>query len=434
MAKKKQSYFLIWPLLFAHAFLVYLRGYFLSIEFTLYPYLTAHGFLPYKNILDQHFPTLIFGPFSLPALLTLNPWPLLILFLVTLCLTDVFLFAALVRFQVKKPLVWLAFYIISSLYFAGNVLWIETFVNLFLATWLWLSFSRHSFSRALSGLLLSQILLLRPTIAPALFFFFLGLGAPFSFPLVGGFLTGLVAPFIYLNQHHLLPDFYRLAIVFNGQVYPMAARLLPAKRQILFLLLWLAPVVFALWQKRKFFWLLSLASFLILIYPRFGFEHLQPLFLGAAFIWATLSLAPPKGLYFLMGVLFGLNLISTWRHPYGNYFLTPEVQSLAGKIQNLAGPEIYLLGASDLLYPLSGKLPPQMTYLPSLPWYFSQKEFSDRIITALSDHKSPVLVDYSATVDGYNIVESSGPIFEYIKINFVPGLKFGNYQFFLPHQ
>lgn len=415
-----------------HLALIFLRGYFLSIEFTLYPYLTTHGFLPYKNILDQHFPTLLFGPFAIPEFLTTNPWPLLALFLTVLCLTDILFYLSLVRFRVKFPFVWLIFYIVSSVYFSGNVLWIETFVNLFLSAWLFLSFSRRPLSQLVSGLLLSQVLLLRPTIAPALLFLFLGLGAPFSLPLFGGLLTGFIVPALYLVQNNLLTDFYRLAIVFNGQVYPGAASLFPAKRQILLLFLWILPAGITLWKNKKFLLLLSLLSFFVLIVPRFGYEHLQPLFLCATLVWALNSPRPPKIIYLMIMILFGLNLVSSIRHPYGNYFLTPEVKSISEVVKRLPGQEIYLLGASDLIYPLSGKLPPQKTYLPSLPWYFTQKDFSDRVISSLGNHKSAVLVDYSATVDGYNVVVSSGPIIEYIKMNFTPEPPIGNYQLFLP--
>lgn len=423
---------MIYPALIFHIFLTLARGYFLSIEFTLYPYLITHGFLPYKNILDQHFPTLLFGPFALPAFLTTNPWPLLALFLTVLCLTDILLYSSLVRFRVKFPFVWLIFYIVSSVYFSGNVLWIETFVNLFLSTWLLLSFSRRPLSQIVSGLLLSQILLLRPTFAPALLFLFLGFGVPLSPLLIGGLLTGFLIPALYLVRYNLIGEFYRLAIVFNSQVYPPASRLFPAKRQIFLLVLWLFPMGLRLWKNKKFFLLLSLASFFILIFPRFGYEHLQPLFLCATLVWALNSPRPPKIIYLMIVILFVLNLVSSIRHPYGNYFLTPEVKSISEVVRRLPGQEIYLLGASDLIYPLSGKLPPLQTYLPSLPWYFSQKDFTNRVITSLRDHQTTILVDYSATVDGYNVVESSGSIFEYIKINFTPGARMGDFQFFLP--
>lgn len=419
-------------ILLAHPAAVYLRGYFLSVEFTLYPYLVAHGFLPYQNLLDQHFPTLFFGPFSLPAFLTVNPHPLLALFLGVLVLTDLLLWASLTRSKVRQPLIWLLFYLTSSVYFSGSTLWIETFVNLLLSVWLFLSHSSRPSARIISGLLLSQVLLLRPTIAPALLLLYLGLGLPFTLLFSLGLLLGFLAPALYLVRHHLLADFYHLAIQFNSQVYPLSARLLPAKRQLFLLGLWLLPIGLSLWKKQKYLLGLSLISFLILAMPRFGYEHLQPLFFCATYVWAQNSALPPKIIYPLILFFLILNLISAIRHPYGNYFLSPKVQHISSLVRALPTSEIYLLGASDLIYPLSGKLPPQKTYLPSLPWYFTQPDFTGRVIRSLSGD-APVLVDYTASVDGYNTVESSGPIFEYIKINFIPGARVGDFQFFLPH-
>src|SRR5258706_2651111 len=428
----KIRYFILPSALILHLSLVLIRGYFLSIEFTLYPYLTSHGFLPYRNIIDQHFPTLLFGPFSLPAFLTTNPWPLLAVFLGTLCLTDILFYLSLIRFKVHQPFLWLIFYIVSSVYFSGNTLWLETFINLLLSAWLFLSFSKFPVSKFISGLLFSQIILLRPTILPAILFLIFGLYLPITALFLAGIFAGFFIPGVYLLRHHLTSDFYRLTIEFNQQAYPRGAFLLPAKRQIIYLLLWLSPIIYSLIRKRKRLLLICLASFLLLIFPRFGFEHLQPLFLCTVLFWALNSKKPQPLIYFLIFSLFCLSLIASLRHPYGNYFLNPDVKNISQTVRALPGQNIYLLGASDLIYPLSGKTPPQFTYLPYLPRYFSQTDFTDRGIKSLSDKNTPVLLDYSASIDGVNILESSGQILEYIRMNFTPGKKISHYQLFLP--
>lgn len=432
--KSKLNIFFLSSALLFHSSLILLRGYFLSIEFTLYPYLTSHGFLPYKNIIDQHFPTLFFGPFSLPSFMTVNPWPLLGIFIFTLLLTDIFLFLSLIRFKVHHPFIWLIFYIVSSVYFSGNILWIETIINLLISLWIFLSFSKSNSIRLFTGIILSQIILLRPTIIPAAIFMSLGLSLPLSASFFIGGLIGFLIPGIYLLYYGLINDFLRLAIVFNGQVYPRGALLLPAKRQIALLILWLAPTIYCLVKKQKTILLLSLVSLLALIYPRFGYEHLQPLFLCAS-LFLALNLSKNKFLIHLMIViLFFLTILSSFRHSYGNYFLTPNVVKISKIVSSLPGGTIYLLGASDLIYPLSGKIPPNFTYLPSLPWYFSQADFVSRVIISLKDKNTPVLIDYTATVDSYNIVDGSGPIYDFIKMNFTPGQKIDNYQIFYPRK
>lgn len=419
-------------ILLLHTVLILFKGYFLSIEFTLYPYLTAHGFLPYREIIDHHFPTLLFGPFALPAFLTGNPWLLLPVFLLVLLLTDVILYSILIRYKVKSPLVWLLLYVVSSVYFAGNVLWIETFINLLLVSWIFLSFSRTKINFLVSGFLFSQILLLRPTITPAVFLFVYGLSLPFTRELIMGAIVGFLIPGLYLVRFGLLVDFYRLAFEFNSRVYPRLSMLLPAKRQILLLLLWLAPISFSLVKNKKFILLAALLSLLVHIFPRFGFEHLQPLFLMGIIIWAKNPPKTPTVIYLMIFSLLILNMVSTMRHRYGNYFLSPEVVNISRTAKELPGYSLYLLGASDLIYPLSGKLPPNYTYLPSLPWYFNEPDLVNKVIDSLKNNDTPVIVDYAASVDGYNVVVDGNPIYEYIKMNFIPGEKIGHYQIFLP--
>lgn len=427
----KLKYFFLPSALILHVALIFARGYFLSGEFTLYPYLVSRGFLPYRDLLDQHFPTLLLGPFSLPAFLTSNPWPLLFVFLVTLCLTDIFLYASFVRFKIKQPLVWLVLFIVSSVYFSGYILWLETFVNLLISLWLFLSFSKNSLRQFVSGFLLSQILLLRPTIAPALLVLFLSF-SNFSIPLIVGGLIGVGIPTLFIFKQGIITDFYRQAIQFNKDVYPQEARLLPNLRQILTLFFWLTPIIYSIIKNKKFHYLAIMVGLLVLAFPRFGYEHLQPLYLVAILFWALLSKKPNIFAYLFIIIFFCLNLVSAIRHPYGNFYLTSEVLTSANQIRKLPGQTIYLLGAPDILYPLSGKIPPNYTYVASLPWYLHQKDFQDKIILSLKDSNTPVLVNFNAEVDGKNIVTESQKVFEYIKMNYEEGEKIGSYQLFLP--
>lgn len=417
--------------LILHISLIFARGYFLSTEFTLYPYLVSRGFLPYRDIIDQHFPTLFFGPFSLPSFLTPNPWPLLGLFLLTLCLTDIFFYSSLVRHQIKKPFVWLLLFVISSVYFSGNILWIETFVNFLLSLWLFLSLSKKNLHRFVSGFLLSQILLLRPTIAPALLILVLSLSR-FSWSMIAGGLVGVAIPLLFLIKQGVLAAFYRVAIQFNQQVYPQGARLLPGKREILFLVLWLVPAFVSLFKNKKYWLVLALALLMLLAYPRFGYEHLQPLFLVTIFLWAKHQTKPSFVVYFFIVLFFCLNLIATICLPHVKFSVSSDIQSTAAQIKKIQSPTIYLLGDSDILYPLSGKMPPNYTYVPSLPWYLGQKDFQDKIITSLKNSSAPVLIDFQATIDVVDIASSSGNLVEYIKMNYTEGEEIGSYQLFLP--
>ena len=91
---------------------------------------------------------------------------------------------------------------------------------------------------------------------------------------------------------------------------------------------------------------------------------------------------------------------------------------LGQKLKDLPTNEMYLFGASDLLYPLSGKLPAGKLYVPSLPWYINYPDFEKKIIEALNVSKSPVIVDENFKVDGVKLINSATKLHEYIKMNY----------------
>ncbi len=413
-----------------HASLILFRGFFLTPEYTLYPYLINNGFLPYRDLIDQHFPAL-FSPLSFPSILTNNQWPLLGLFLITLCLTDLFLYRSLINQKVKQPLVWTVFFIVSSVYFSGNILWIETFVNLLLSIFLLLTASKRKIIPFVSGILLSQVVLLRPTIAPALFFLVISISSISPLLLIGGVL-GLLAPYLLILKLGTFNEFYDQVIRFNQSVYPKEAELLPIRRQILEIGFWLLPAIFSFISKKKYLFLIITVFLCLLGYPRFGFEHLQPLLLVVVFLLATTKTRPGIFIYLFIIIFFCLNLVKSIRSPYGNFYLSPEITKNAELIKVLPGDEVYLLGPSDLLYQLSGKLPPNKTYVPSLPWYLHQSSFKEKIIKSLEVSKPPIVVDLNAKVDNINIASESGEILEYIKMNYTNTGKIGSYQLFLP--
>lgn len=152
-----------------------------------------------------------------------------------------------------------------------------------------------------------------------------------------------------------------------------------------------------------------------------------------AVIFSALINDKPKfSVYAFIIIFFCLNLVSAVRHPYGNFYHTPEIQNAAKMVKDLPSQEIYLLGVPDILYPLTGKTPPNYTYVPSLPWYLHQKDFQDKIISSLEKTHTPVLIDFGAEVDHKNIVIESQKVIEYIKMNYTKGENIGNYQLFLP--
>ena len=64
MLKNNLQYFLLGLILLVHGLLLTKLIFFPYPELFIYPYLTNHGLLPYSQILDQHFPGLMFLPLN----------------------------------------------------------------------------------------------------------------------------------------------------------------------------------------------------------------------------------------------------------------------------------------------------------------------------------------------------------------------------------
>lgn len=396
---------------------VCVKGYFLSVEFTLYPYLIQKGFLPYKNIIDQHFPSLFFGTFSLPLLSRDSYIPLLVLFLGILIVSNLLLFSYLKRTKTIYSLAWIVLYSLLITYFAGNVLWIEVVVNILVLLSLNLSHSKNKLLKVFSGLVISQAIIIRPTLAPAIFFLFFWL-KEISVEVMLGAALGLAISAHYLTHNQLIDDFYNLTISFNSLIYSKVNHPLPTIKQIL-------PIIFLLFlslyghirQQKTFIFTIVIFS-LFSVYPRFGLEHLQP-FVLVWIVTGAVNKILDKKHFFICGLIFMfLCFYSLYKNQYGNYFYSPEVQILADKISRFPTTEIYLFGTSDLIYPLSNKVPPQKTYIPSLSWYLNYYPFQERLYKSLQKSNAPVIVDTQFTVDGKRLIETAQNIYLYIKMNY----------------
>lgn len=414
---------------FAQTLFILFKGYFLSIEFTLYPYLVNHGFVPYINIIDQHFPSLFFGAFSLPLLSATNPMPLLILFLSLIFLTNLLLYRYFVKSKVTFPVLWLVLYVCLMTYFSVNILWVETFINLLFVLLLNFSLKKSKFSLILCGLIVSQVFLLRPTLVPSVLLFLIYLQV-FSFESLIGFILGLIISFIYLILNHNLFYFYQLAIVFNYSKYARSSTYIPNLRQILIVsLLTIYSFVTTKISKNRLLLLVFFFS-LFAVIPRFGLEHLQPFILF--FVLLASKNSHLSRLLPISVIVCSLLLIlaSLRSGVYGNYFFQPHLYKLASSISQLPTQEVYLFGASDLLYPLSGKLPIANTYIPSLPWYLNYPVFQSMLFTNLSHSSSPVIVDTSFEVDGQKLINSVPKVYEYIKMKYLLTSKQGNIEIY----
>ncbi len=402
-----------------HLAIILLGGYFLSPEFTLYPYLVSRGFLPYANIIDQHFPSLIFGPFSFPSWFTVNPQPLLTVFCSLTALTDLFLFLSLVRRGIKSPQVWLLAWIVVSYWFSGNTLWLESFITFYLAIILFLGRNDKPMVSLFLGFLFSLILLVKPTLLPFLILLFIYQKLILDRQFITGFTLPLLVTLLFLTKFSILSDFFNLTYAFNRDYYSKYATKIPSLRQIIETSIVFLPPLLIFIRRSKYLPSLLILSAIIPAFPRFEYIHLQPALLAIFFLVAgELSLA----VSFLIPIcitLLTFFLYRNLRHNFGNFYLDKQTLRVAAALKSRPGIFLFVMGGNDLLYPLSNRVPPGLTYLPPLPWYWKNESFAQKAILSLTvSPEALVLIKNNATIDGVNIDKSTGLIGKFIKDNY----------------
>lgn len=403
-------------LIIFHLVFIVAKGYFLPFEFSLYPYLQNHDFLPYKNIIDQHFPTIFFGPLAIPAFLTANPQIYLGFFLTVLGVTDLLFFQFLKRHKINNQPLFLLLFITLSAFFSGNNFWVEIFINLFLCFWLATFSLKNKYFDFVSGFLFLQVILARPTISLSLvclFFFFQKVRPSY----VKGFLFGVFLIIYYLGRNQLWVDFYDLTYRFNQSTYIYLGQLHPSKREILYILLLLIPATTNLGSKKTTLLSLSQIFSLLAAYPRFGLEHLQPFILISVLSVANSKYSRTIGIGLTL-IFLALNTYGYKNFRYGNYFYSQDVLNISQKIKELGIKEIALLGANDLIYVTSQTLPPNLYYLPTLPWYLHSTNYQARLFDSISTIGSVVLIDRLRQVDGKNILEYFPAIIDFVSKDF----------------
>src|SRR4030042_3449261 len=95
-------------------------------ELFLYPFLAKNGLLPYKQIFDQHFPSVLMFPFNIYDLGLRSPESAKLFLYGTVALTQVVMFKIAKRLSGKVGIALLAcfLYLVAQPLFEGYILWI----------------------------------------------------------------------------------------------------------------------------------------------------------------------------------------------------------------------------------------------------------------------------------------------------------------------
>lgn len=433
MIRVKEMNFWVLGLLIFIGFHLYILSqliFFPYPELFIYSYLTDQGLLPYKQILDQHFPGLVFFPINLHTLGMSTPQVARLWHFGVVVVTHILLF--LVGKKLFKSEKWALFtnflYLIWQPFFEGYVLWIDTFIPLFLLPsfyFFYNYFAKESrWDLFWSGLFLGLSLLFKQVAGPGI------LVAGFLvwwkrkrieeiYPFLAGVLLPVTFLLVYIFSIGVLQDFFYWTVTFNlttfaqmGRKYPDFSGLVRALP--VYGLAGFTSVYY--YFKRKSVNLLLLGAFflasLAYAYARFDFIHLQPALPFALLIITSLFREVPKRYllpiylsfifvsFFLLTTFFRLNMRDE------TLFFGDFEREISSKVSELAQPgdSVFAFGTTPHLYQLTNTLPPGNVFVFQFPWFMRVAE--PRVLSGIINDPPKVVVrDREATVGGQSLIK-----------------------------
>lgn len=431
MSKNNLQYFLLGLILLIHAVVLTKTIFFPYPELFIYPYLTNHGLKPYSQILDQHFPGLMFLPINLDNLGMNNEVVARVWLIGVVIITHLLLFfiaRQLLKSSFKALLVNLL-YLVWQPFFEGWVLWIDSLLPLLLLPAFAFLVKKKYF---LAGLFLSFGIIFKQTIIPLAFFILIYVFWSDS-KMVKRYLLGLAPPIIlmilYFAQIGVLSDFWYWTVVFNLTVYSATGTQIPTSigfiTRVLFV--YVMSLFLLLYKIRSFMiiLLIFLAGSLIGAFDRANFVHFQPS-LPFAILGTVLgfySISKKKAILLLS---FYLAVLIWWQNIFYKGHLSNKVMffdqqtyTLANKIKEYTKPgeKIFVFGAAPHLYQMSDTLPAGDIFVFQFPWFYKVAE--GRILDGVKQDKPGIIVvDTTVEIEGVKITDFARDIDQYIQSNY----------------
>lgn len=406
-------------------------------ELFIYPYLTNHGFKPYGNILDQHFPGLLFLPINFDNLGLHNEviaryWSAGIIILIHLML---FLIVSKLLNSRKKALLVNVLYLLWQPFFEGWVLWIDSFLPIILLP---AFYSFHKKKFLLTGLLVGLGIVFKQTLIPLAGLILLYL--IWEVREIGGvravlrYLAGLVLPvalmLIYLLGIGVLNDFWYWTIVFNLTVFAKSGTTIPSAFSFIIRpLVVYSGALLALFHKdRK----LKVAMFIFLIgslagiFDRADYIHYQPS-LPFVLLATVLGVDQIKQKKLLCGLIIVYLTVAGWwlntfyKGHLGSrvFFFDSQTKQLAAKIKVYTRPreKIFIFGAAPHLYQMTDTLPAGNIFVFQFPWFLEVAE--SRVLLGIEKDRPAIIVaDTADTIEGQPITKFASSINDYIRQNY----------------
>lgn len=398
-------------------------------ELFIYPYLTNLGLTPYSQILDQHFPGLMFFPVNLGNLGFYSPLLFRFLQIGIVFVGHLFIYKLGERLTRNKKAALLGnllFFVIHP-FLEGNVLWIDSFVPILLLPALYLLNQRRGRSIFAAGLLIGLAILMKQVAIPLGVIIFLWVWRQ-ERSLGKYYLAGLAVPLsflvLFVLRKGIVSDFVYWTYTFNVETFAQMGRKHATLRQMLAIgVIYLPAVSVALFDivhRRKVLLvsLLMLAT-LLFAYARFDYVHLQPSLPFAILALVHMFSKLPKLDSFVFVYLLPVIWVAT-RFYLGNagqevrYFGDVE-HKVAGKVLELTeeNDPIFMFGTLPHMYQMTLTRPPGDVFVFHFPWFMKIAE--ERILAGIREEPPKVVVRQpGASIDSYDIYEHMPDIEKYI--------------------
>lgn len=409
-------------------------------ELFVYPYLTNNGLKPYSQILDQHFPGLMFLPVNLGNLGMTTPEVARVWLMATVVLTHLLIFITckyLLKSE-KKALIVNGLYLLWQPFFEGGVLWVDSFlppilVSAFYFSLKFLGFKKLKYS-FLVGLILGVGIVFKQVVIPLsflllIYFFWQTKNFKVAVYFLLGVLTPIILMLVYLASINVWHDFIYWTITFNLTTFAQYGKKAPTIGGLLrvgFVLAASTPAF--LWRDRKMALLLFIfiIGSLVAIYTRFDLVHFQPA-LPFVLIATTIGFIHLRKLMVgKLAILEYLVVTVWWMMIFykGNLsdkvlFFDNQILEVADKVekQTHPGEKIFIFGAPPHLYQITQTLPVGDVFVFQFPWFMMVAE--DRVLEGIKKDKPSIVVsDRSVEIEGQKITNFASKIDKYIQGNY----------------
>lgn len=432
-SKQNIVYLILAAILLMHVLILTKLIYFPYPELFIYPYLTNQGLKPYSQILDQHFPGLMFLPINIDNLGMQTPEVARIWSISIVLITHVMLFLVSRKFlksQTKAILINFL-YLIWQPFFEGWVLWIDSFLPLLLLPAFYALYKQKFFT---VGILLGLAVVFKQTIIPlsvlVLIYIFWKMN---NFRTGLRFLLGLFIPIglmlVYLIGIGVFGDFWYWTVIFNLTTYAQFGRGTGPTLAHLSRVILVFGTPFLIIRKIKLpevqILIIFLIGALVGLSTRFDFVHFQPA-LPFALLATVYGLGGLGGLGRLGAItLYGLIavwwLIIFYKGHLGDRVISfdSDIQSLASKVTDYTNPgeKIFVYGAAPHLYQMSSTLPVGEVFVFQFPWFLKVSE--ERILDGIKRDKPDIVVsDRTVIIEGQKITEFAKALDQYIVNNY----------------